>query len=176
MSGRVTDTGLTGSPGGAAEPRSGTTGTIHQISVSKGGVPKLAMPEAEVTVSGVGGDRQRNLRVHGGPDRAVCLYSLDVIEALRAEGHPIAPGTVGENVTVSGLAWSRIVPGARLRLGTEVLLEVTKYTAPCTNIAGSFCDGDFSRISVKLHPEQSRVYTRVLSPGRIRAGDQVVLL
>ena len=151
------------------------TGVIHQINVSDGGVPKLPVPEAAVTANGVSGDRQRDRRVHGGPERAVCLFSLEVIESLRAEGHPIAPGTVGENVTISGLDWSLVRPGTRLRLGDDVLLEVTKYTAPCTNIRGSFRDEDFSRISVKLHPIESRVYARVLSAGRIRAGDPVVL-
>ena len=158
------------------QPRSaGMTGVIHQINVSGGGVPKLPVPEAEVTVNGVSGDRQRDRRVHGGPERAVCLFSLEVIESLRTEGHPIAPGTVGENVTLSGLDWTLVQPGTRLRLGEGVLLEVTRYTAPCTNIRASFRDEDFSRISVKLHPTESRVYTRVLAPGRIRAGDMVTI-
>ena len=151
-------------------------GVIHQISVSRGGVPKLAVPEAEVTVNGLTGDRQRNRRFHGGPQRAVCLFSLDVIARLRAEGHPIAPGTTGENVTVGGLDWSCVRPGTRLRLGETVLLEVTRYTAPCANIAASFADGDVTRIAHKLHPHESRVYASVLTPGRIRTGDAVAIV
>ena len=42
---------------------------------------------------------------HGGPDQALCLYSLEVIEGLAAEGHSIVPGSAGENVTVRGLDW-----------------------------------------------------------------------
>jgi MOSC domain-containing protein YiiM len=150
-------------------------GTVHQISVSGGGVPKLAVPEAEITVSGVGGDRQRDTRNHGGPERAVCLFSLDVIERLRAEGHPIAPGTAGENLTVSGLDWSLVHPGVRLRVGDAVLLEVTRYTTPCTNIRASFADGNSNRIHAQLFPEESRVYARVLTPGLVRTGDAVAL-
>jgi MOSC domain-containing protein YiiM len=149
---------------------------VHQLSVSNGGVPKLPVPRAEVTASGIVGDRQRNRLFHGGPRRAVCLFALEEIERLRAEGHPVAPGTTGENVTVAGLPWERVRPGARLALGAEVVLEVTSYTAPCKNIGPSFHDGDFTRISQKLHPGESRVYARVLTPGIVRTGDPVVLL
>jgi MOSC domain-containing protein YiiM len=149
---------------------------VHQLSVSGGGVPKLPVPRAEVTAGGIVGDRQRNRRFHGGPRRAVCLFALEEIERLRAEGHPVAPGTTGENVTVAGLAWERVRPGVRLALGGEVVLEVTSYTAPCKNIGPSFRDGDFTRISQKLHPGESRVYARVLTPGIVRTGDPVVLL
>lgn len=66
-----------------------TSGTIAQINVSQGGVPKVAVVQAHVTAVGVGGDRQKNLKYHGGPDRAVCLWSLEIIETLCQEGHPI---------------------------------------------------------------------------------------
>jgi MOSC domain-containing protein YiiM len=148
---------------------------VVSVNVSAGGVPKLPVRGAAITASGVEGDRQRNLRYHGGPDRAVCIFAAEVIERLRAEGHPIAPGTVGENVTVRGLDWARVVPGARLYVGS-VLLEVTGYTAPCRTIAGSFADRRSSRISQKTHPGASRVYARVLRPGRVAAGDAATLL
>lgn len=150
-------------------------GHIAQISVSSGGVPKLPVADATVGELGLAGDRHRGAG-HGGPERAVCLYSLEVIEQLQAEGHPIAPGTAGENVTVAGLDWQRIVPGARLRLGSQVLLEVTRYTTPCTNIAASFIDGEFIRILQDRYPGQSRVYTRVLAGGELCPGDPVEIL
>jgi MOSC domain-containing protein YiiM len=65
---------------------------VAQISVSAGGVPKRAVPAARVTTLGIEGDVQRNREHHGGPDRALCLFSLERIRALRAEGHPIVPG------------------------------------------------------------------------------------
>jgi len=58
---------------------------------------------AEVTVGGVAGDAQREREFHGGPDRALCLFSMELIRTLQAEGHPIAPGQIGENLTVEGL-------------------------------------------------------------------------
>jgi MOSC domain-containing protein YiiM len=97
-------------------------GKVVSINRSSGGVPKQPVPECRVTESGLQGDRQRDLRFHGGPDRAVCLYPLESILALQREGHPIAPGTIGENLTVSGLDWSLMVPDVRLQVGEVVLL------------------------------------------------------
>lgn len=149
-------------------------GRLESINASRGGVPKTAIFEGLITEAGLDGDRQRDLRFHGGPDRAIVLFSLDVIRALQREGHPIAPGTAGENLTLSGIEWRTVVPGSQLQIG-EVQLEVTKYTSPCEKIAGSFADCDFTRISQKLHAGWSRVCARVLAGGLVRTGDAVNL-
>jgi MOSC domain-containing protein YiiM len=149
---------------------------IVQISVSRGGVPKTAVPAALVGVDGVEGDAHRNLELHGGPERAVCLFSMEAIVGLRAEGHPIAPGAIGENVTVEGLDWSAVTPGAHLLLGHTVLLQVTRYTSPCRTIGPVFSDGRFIRVSQKHRPGWSRVYARVLVEGVIRPNDSVRLV
>lgn len=151
-------------------------GHIVQINVNPaGGVPKHRVATAAITVEGVAGDRQRNRKLHGGPQRAVSLYALERIQALQAEGHPITPGSAGENLTIGGLDWANLIPGARLRIGEWVELEITSYTAPCENIAASFHDEQFSRISQKLHPGWSRVYARVLAEGAVYEGDRVIL-
>jgi MOSC domain-containing protein YiiM len=150
------------------------SGRLESINASRGGVPKRIMFEALVTEEGLDGDRQRDGRFHGGVDRAVVLFSLDVIRALQHEGHPIFPGTTGENLTVSRLDWAAIVPGAGLRIG-EVHLRITKYTTPCEIIAASFLGSDFARISQKLHPGWSRLSACVLAGGIIRIGDPVDL-
>lgn len=150
----------------------GRLGTVVQISVSRGGVPKLAVPRAHLSSDGVEGDRQNDRRHHGGPDRAVCIYSLELIEALQREGHPIVPGSAGENLTVSGLDWDSIAPGIQLTIGGAVL-EVVSFTVPCKTIRASFADGRFERISQKTNPGWSRVYARVLSAGEARMGDAV---
>jgi MOSC domain-containing protein YiiM len=155
------------------QPESGSAGRLVQISISAGGVPKLPVERVRVTRLGLEGDRQRNRRFHGGPSRAVCLFSLEVIDRLRAEGHPIAPGSTGENLTVSGLDWAALRPGDRLRIGPDVELELTRYTSPCKNIIASCRDGDSTRISHKLHPGESRIYARVLVEGEIATGDLV---
>jgi len=148
---------------------------VYQINVSDGGVPKLPVPEARITVQGVAGDRQRSVQYHGGVDRAVCLYSLEVIGTLQAEGHAVAPGSCGENLTVAGLYWARLKPGDRLRIGTDVRLALMSYTAPCKHNARWFVGGDFMRISKKKHPGWSRLYARVLAEGVVRPGDEVTV-
>jgi MOSC domain-containing protein YiiM len=152
------------------------TGVIRQISVSGGGVPKRPIERVVVWEEGLEGDRQADLRAHGGPARALCLFSLEVIEALRAEGHPIEPGAAGENVTVGALDWALVVPGVELVLGRDVQLEVTGYAAPCWKIAACFRDGDVERIGHSRHPGHSRVYARVRSGGEIRVGDRIELI
>ena len=151
-------------------------GRIVQLSVSNGGVPKRAVATARITRFGLEGDAHRNREHHGGPERAVCLFAMEAIRELQGEGHPLVPGALGENVTVEGLDWSAVQPGARLQLGDEVLLEVTRYTTPCFNIRPAFRGGDYSLVSQKRHPGRSRVYARVIATGTLRSGDPARLL
>jgi len=152
------------------------TGRIAQVSVSAGGVPKTAVDSAKVTALGLDGDRHRDLEHHGGPERAVCIFALEAIEALKAEGHPVVPGGLGENLTITGIDWEAVVPDTVLKIGDELILQVTRYTSPCLNITRSFLHGDYSRVSQKRHPGWSRVYARVLVPGSVSTGDAVRLL
>lgn len=151
-------------------------GRIFQLNTSHGGVPKLAVREAYLTPNGLEGDRQRDRRYHGGPERALCLYALERILQLQGEGHPIFPGSAGENVTLAGLDWAALKPGARLALGEEAVIEISSYTTPCRIIAESFLGGGFKRILQKSHPGDSRLYARVLQTGRLAVGQTVRLL
>lgn len=152
------------------------TGRVVRVNVNPdGGVPKFAVGQALVTTCGVAGDRQRDLEHHGGPQRAVCLFALEHIEALRDEGHPIAPGTAGENLTVAGLDWAALAADDRLAVG-EVVLQITGPAPPCRTIEASFAGGQFVRISHKTRPGWSRLYARVLTEGVVREGDPVRVL
>ncbi len=155
--------------------QNGRQGQVVAINRSDGGVPKSQVSEALITESGIDGDRQANPQVHGGPERAVTIFSLEVIQALAREGHPIGIGTTGENLTVSHLDWSLISPGTQLAVG-PVRLQVTKMATPCFKIKDSFGNQDESRISPQLHPGWSRACARVLQTGVVRVGDPVVLL
>ena len=146
---------------------------ITQINLSKGGVPKLPVHGGTVTPLGLEGDDQNDREHHGGPDKALSLYSLERILALQAEGHPIFSGSTGENLTLSGLDWAGLAPGARLSLGDEVAIEITSYASPCQKLTRSFAGGQVERMSQERHPGWARLYARVLSPGRIRVGDEV---
>lgn len=151
------------------------TARVFQINTSSGGVPKSPVHRAAITAEGVAGDGQHDLRNHGGPDRAVCLFSLDRILELQEEGHPIFPGSAGENLTLVGLPWEEMAPGVQLRLGAEVCVEITSFTSPCGKIKDSFVDGDFNRVSQERHPGWSRVYGRVVTPGSLKIGDRASL-
>lgn len=150
------------------------SGSLVSINVSSGGVPKGRVEQCRLTKLGLEGDRQRDLDHHGGPDRAVTLFSSDKVTLLQAEGHPIVVGSLGENLTVAGLDWALFVPGARVNVG-EIVLELTTYAAPCRNISGAFIGGDLNRINQKLHPGWSRLYARVLEEGMVQVGDPVSL-
>lgn len=150
------------------------TGVVVSVNVSGGGVPKVPVPAGRVTTLGIDGDAHR-YHGHGGPDKALCLYAIERIEALRAEGHPIGIGGTGENLTVQGLPWDAIVPGVRLRVGT-ILVECTDWAHPCKTITGAFHDGRSGRISPKTHPGWSRIYARVLEEGTVRAGDHIEVI
>lgn len=122
---------------------------ITQVSLSSGGVPERAVPSARVTILGL---------------------------ALQAEGHPITPGSIGENVTLDGTDGPAVGPGTYLPLGSDVVIQVTCYTAPCANITGSFRERDYARVSQKRHAGDSRVYVRVLREGGLTCGDPAPIL
>lgn len=152
------------------------TGRIEQVNISGGGVPKRPILEVWVSTEGLAGDWQQDREHHGGPERAVCLLGTDVIARLQAEGHPIVPGSTGENLTVSGLDWHAVRPGMRLAIGDGLELEVTRPATPCRTIGASFDGGRFSRLSDKTHPGDTRLYARVRHPGFVRPGDPVRVL
>lgn len=150
-------------------------GRIEYINRSDGGVPKLHVPTARITVDGLEADAHADMVHHGGPDRAVCLFSMEHILVLQREGHPIFPGSAGENLTLAGVPWEMMVPGVSLEIA-DVRLMITSFTTPCRKIGESFGGHHISRISQRVHPGWSRVYARVLQEGVVRVGDAVTLL
>lgn len=159
----------------AAHPPGSGPGQVVSLAVSRGGAPKTPVTSARVDEAGLVGDVQAVRLHHGRPWQALSLWSAEVLEALVAEGHPVAPGSCGENVLVAGIDWAELRPGVRLRLGAEVQAEVTGPADPCQTIAASFVEGRFDRIDHVTHPGWSRVYAWVDAGGTIRAGDPVTL-
>ena len=147
---------------------------VLQLNASDGGVPKLSLSQAEVAPgSGMLADRQNDLKHHGGPHQDLCLFRAETIRELQDEGHPIYPGAVGENITTWGLGLPNFQPGQRLKIGDVVEIELTEPAVPCNTIAGPFVGGRSSRISAKLHPNDARMYARVLVAGLIKPGDLI---
>jgi MOSC domain-containing protein YiiM len=157
---------------GAGAPRQ--KGLVTQVSASSGGVPKRALLHAVIGRRGLEGDQQAERRHHGRPWQAVCLWSAEVIDDLRAEGHSVHPGAAGENITVSAIDWATIRPGVRVQVGTA-LTEISSFAEPCSKNAQWFVGGNFRRMHHGLHPGWSRAYAWVLDPGAVAPGDAVVV-
>ncbi|MEO5941555.1 MAG: MOSC domain-containing protein, partial [Candidatus Limnocylindrales bacterium] len=123
------------------------------------------------------GDAHHHDAVHGGPHRAVCLLASEAIERVRADGHSgVGPGSVGENLTTTGIELALLPVGARLAIGDEVVLEISGPANPCDVIKHAFVGAKSGRISILLHPTDSRMYARVERPGVIRPGDPIRVL
>src|SRR5271155_3824539 len=109
------------------------TGSIVQVNISPGGIPKRPIAEAEVTPEGIRGDSWAHPDIHGGPNQALMMITSEGIGQLIAQGYPVFPGALGENLTTIGLDRRQMRSGQRYRVG-EVILEITKIRAPCTTL------------------------------------------
>ena len=109
------------------------TGQIIQINTSRGNVPKRAVAKAVVTPLGVTGDSHDHPRFHGGPRQALLIMTAEGIEELVAQGFPLYPGALGENLTTRGIDRKMWRIGQRWRAG-EVIFELTKMRVPCSTI------------------------------------------
>jgi MOSC domain-containing protein YiiM len=152
------------------------TGVIEQLSISKGGVPKYPMPRAWAGPLGLEGDAQRHTGIHGGPLQALLLVSKEDIEALREQGFPVAPGSLGENLTISGIDFRQLRPGMRLRAG-DAVIELTKIRRPCDQLE-IYNGGGKGRIQKAVHSVAARggFYAAVVQAGAIRPGDAIALI
>jgi len=139
---------------------------------ANGGVPKYPVNQAYIGKYRVSGDKQNDLKHHGGENRAVCLYSMDLITELKNEGHPIFVGSTGENITIQGQDWNKLKQGVLLEIG-QATIELTHPAPPCKTIAKSFKEGHFVRISEKKHPGWARWYAKVLKEGIVHENEKV---
>jgi MOSC domain-containing protein YiiM len=142
-------------------------GTVLQVNVSRGGIPKLPV-QGRVWVGerGLEGDACRNMKVHGGPLQAVLLIAVEQLAEIRECGYAVAPGVLGENLTVQGLNFTALQPGMRLRAG-DALLRVTKLRKPCATLDG------LGRGIQKAVLGRGGYYASVVEPGGVAAGDSV---
>ena len=149
------------------------SGEVHSINVSSGGVPKSKVESADIMKRGVEGDFNRFRDGRGGDtDRAVCIFSLELIQRLKDEGHPIEIGSTGENLTIRGVEWESLSEGTHLEIG-DVVLELSEPCAPCSKIGESFIGRRFDRVDHDQEYGWSRWLARVLREGRVTIGDSV---
>jgi MOSC domain-containing protein YiiM len=143
---------------------------LLQLSISNGGMPKLPVPEARVHRDGVGDDWQLNRKYHGGCDRAVCIFSLELYHWLRDEhGIDLKPGSVGENFTTTGLDLQAIQVGDKLRVG-DCLIQITKVRVPCRSLNQWHPD------LLKIIVGRSGWMARVIESAIVRPGDPIELI
>ena len=134
------------------------------IFISNGGVPKTPVQSVKIDYQGLVGDNQHDKKHHGGVMRAVCVLEEKILKKLQTEGHPILPGSTGENLLVSGYD---LKIGSIFSIG-EAELEVVSAATPCKTIRDSFTNGNFNRLSHKKYPGDTRWYCKVLRTGNVR--------
>jgi MOSC domain-containing protein YiiM len=126
---------------------------------------------------GLDGDEQADLRVHGGPEKAVYGYSLSHYQSWKADfaehSSKLIAGGFGENLTIEGITEADICVGDVHRIGTAAL-QVCQPRQPCFKLALHFNDKRLPAAMVKSG--RSGWYYRVLSPGDLGPGDQIELV
>jgi len=126
-----------------------------------------------VRVEGVNlaGDAQADLRVHGGPEKAVYAYAGEDCAWWAEElGREIPPGMFGENLTTEGVDVSGALIGERWRVGT-VELEVCQPRLPCSKLGLRF--GDLRMVKKFGQSSRPGAYFRIITEGELGAGDEI---
>ncbi len=142
----------------------GLSGVVLAVCVGAGGIPKFPVDSALVTTLGVAGDKQR-FSFHGGPHRAVCLFSIEDYRLLwRDDVKCEAPGAFGENVLTEGLDFRALQADDELEIGADVRLAIHDVREPCKTLKS--VDPRFPNLMLG----RSGFVCRVIRPGLIRAG------
>ena len=136
------------------------SGKIVSLQLCVGHKEPMEFKDEVVALTGTGleGDR------HAVQDNArqILLMDKEVLDAF-----DLKPGIVRENVTVSGVSIHKLSEGQRLRLGSDVVLEVTGHCEPCARM-------DEIRLGLRESLDMQRgMLTRVLQGGKLTLGDQV---
>jgi len=138
------------------------------------GIYKMPVTEpVEIKSLGIEGDTICDTKNHGGPDQAVYVYGgADYAwwsEQLRKE---LAPGTFGDNLTISGLESAQFNIGDFIH-GGEVVLQVTSPRIPCGTFATRM--GDPQWVKKFRKAERPGLYCRIIKEGVVNAGDPVTI-
>jgi MOSC domain-containing protein YiiM len=125
----------------------------------------------EVRHDNLEGDRQADLTVHGGPDKAVYAYAIEETRLWEEElGRELGAGAFGENLTTEGVDVSGAVLGERWRIGTT-LLEVVQPRLPCFKLGLKMGDPTFlKRFALASRPG---AYLKILEEGDLGRGDPI---
>ena len=129
---------------------------------------------------GLDGDEQADLRVHGGADKALCVYPREhAAWWARALGIDLPPGGAGENLSTLGLVEAEVVIGDVYRVGSATgpgsgpLVQVSQPRQPCYKLAARH--GDPGIALAVQEAGTTGFYLRCVEPGLMRAGDAIAL-
>jgi MOSC domain-containing protein YiiM len=147
------------------------SGTVLQVNVSPGGLPKRPVPEARLTPLGLEGDRHAHPDIHGGERKAVLLIPSEVTDDLIARGFPLFYGALGENLTTRGLDVRALRPAMRFQCG-EALIELTVLRKPCLNL--DVYGPELKRV-IAGDPPLGGFYASVVRPGLVRVDDIIAV-
>ena len=153
-------------------------GSVIQINVSLGGLPKRPIAAGVITPLGLAGDACAHPQIHGGPLQAVLIIASETIDELKARGYPVFYGALGENLTTRRLDRRELRIGQQLRAG-GARLEITKIRVPCSalDVYGPSIKEEIYDQQVKAgDPASPRwgmsgFYARVLQPGQVHPND-----
>jgi MOSC domain-containing protein YiiM len=148
------------------------TGSILQVNISPGGVPKRAIAFGNLTAGGFEGDSWAHPEIHGGRLQTVLLIANEAIETLREKGFPVYPGALGENLTTASLDPARWRMGQQYVVG-EAVIELTKIREPCNTLN---VYGPAIKKEIKDSWALGGFYARVVRPGLVFPGSVISLL
>ena len=159
------------------------SGTIVQVNISHGGLPKRAIGEGFITPLGIEGDVHAHPQIHGGPRKAILIIASEIVDELIGRGYPLFYGAMGENLTTRGLTIRDMRVGDQIRAG-GALLEITQPRGPCSalDIYGDTLKAVVYDPKVKMRDYtsprwgMSGFYASVIEPGPVRAGDAIMVV
>jgi MOSC domain-containing protein YiiM len=138
------------------------------------GICKQSIEEALLTKDGFIGDGVSDLRFHGGPDRAVCVYPYEHYLLWEKEfANPLLSATFGENLTVTNMLEKDVCVGDIFRLG-EAVIQITQGRIPCSTISKRTNNPFLLKRMVETG--FTGYLCRVLEEGIVRNDSQITLL
>ncbi len=142
-----------------------TIGKIVSINISdKKGIRKRPVKEAFINEDyGIQGDAHASSEWH----RQVSLLAIESIKKMQEAGLDVKPGDFAENITTEGIDLLLLPIGTRMRLGKEVIAEVSQIGKEChTRCAIYYQAGDC------VMPKEG-IFVRILKGGKIAVGEPI---
>jgi MOSC domain-containing protein YiiM len=141
---------------------------VVSVNTSAGGIPKLPREKLHVSTAGLDGDGHDH-ESHRKPTQAVCMIDLEILESMTGEGYDLAPGALGENLTLEGARIQMCALGDRVCFSSGLELEITKVRTPC------YVLDSISPELKRILWNRSGMYGKVLVEGSITTGDTLTI-